>query len=286
MSANKDRIARLREEIANDTLTYSEIERRLFAAIDAEYKKTDSDIQFINACQDLLWEIKTEGNQEFHSHNCEYLSAMNRRTKSASSKCGTRFVTRFAAVVAVFTAITLLAEVVFNQEWLTGFMTNNNQNYYIQGHKIDLGIINHSIAEHPENDYLITTDWPAAVEFLGFEPQIPNPKELDMELNQCSVFYSPINILLSVLYKNDKTPSNSLVYTVYFVTDIDDFILSFEQSSSEYIEKINDIDIHISENINSQTCTWIYQNTIHRLEGDIPVSSILTIVEALVGGPS
>lgn len=60
MSANKDRIARLREEIANDTLTYSEIERRLFTAIDAEYKKTDSDIQFINACQDLLWEIKTE----------------------------------------------------------------------------------------------------------------------------------------------------------------------------------------------------------------------------------
>lgn len=284
MSATNDRIVRLKEEIAKENLSFQELERRLSAAIDAEYEKKCSDIQFINACEDLLWELKTEGKLKFQSKNEQYKTAMQKHMRpikqSNSPTFAARFVTVFAALVLVF----VLAEGVFHWEWLRGTTTDDNQQFVITGHSIDVEMISRSIAEHQVNDYLITENQHDAFEFLGFIPSIPSFETLNLEIHQYSIFFSPNDIMLCISYKNKDDSSNSVIYIANFVTNIKDFYQAFEQSSTEQVEQLNGIDVYVAENTNSYSYTWIDGNIVHRIDSNISPHDVLDIIDSTIGG--
>lgn len=284
MSATNDRIMRLKEEIAKENLSFQELERRLSAAIDAEYEKKCSDIQFINACEDLLWELKTEGKLKFQSKNEQYKTAMQKYMRpikqSNSPAFAARFVTVFAALVLVF----VLAEGVFHWEWLRGTTTDDNQQFVITGHSIDVEMISRSIAEHQDNDYLITENQQDAWEFLGFTPKVPNLEKWDMTISQYNIFISPTDIMLSILYEDNKNAANSTVYVAHYVTCIEDFHQAFEQSSSEQIAQLNGIDVYVAENTNSYSYTWIDGNIVHRIDSNISPHDVSDIIDSTIGG--
>ena len=80
MDGNEAQLAKIKDAIKKGELTKEIIERRLNAAIDAELRKTDSpaDMELINACQDLLWEINMHG-EPYHSNQQQSLAALREK---------------------------------------------------------------------------------------------------------------------------------------------------------------------------------------------------------------
>lgn len=281
MNTADTRIAQLKKVISDEALSSSEIEHRLAHAIDAEYAKSDIDAAFIQACEDLLWQIRA-GEQPFTSANQQYTAAMRKHMKAERKHAVPVFVRRFAIICAAILLISIAAGDLLRWEWLTTEMINDNQQFLIAGHKLDVSIISESIATHVENDYIVTEDWQECIDFIGFEPALPALEQLNMTYKQFSVFYSDNGIMLSAYCPHNEDKSKSTVYNAHYLMNKNDVHLSLEQSAEPTIIMINGIEVYIGKNIDHDTYFWIDGHTIHYITGPIEPAIAIPIVEGMI----
>ena len=288
MSTADTRIAQLKKVISDEALSSSENEHRLAHAIDAEYAKPDMDAAFIQACEDLLWQIRA-GEQPFVSANQQYAAAMRKHMKAERKHAIPVFVRRFAIVCAAMLILVAVLEGISRQEWITWEMTPDNEQLVVTGHRIDTNVISKSIARHEYNDYVSSDNYQDLVDFLGFEPIRPSAEELGMVEYWYNAFVSPFDIMMVISYQYplavpEQTDGDmtGALYTVSYVTDTGEASMSYESSSSQNAVDIHGVEVLCGKNEDWDTYTWVQHNNIYHLTGTMAHDVAMAEVERLI----
>lgn len=284
-------IAEIQAAIKTGMLTHSEIERRLEAAINAEIGKEDSpaDIELIRACQSLLWELDTQGNNAFVDNTEESLAAFKAKRTNAVEPKGWKlhFAYRVVASAAAILLIIFGLDALLYYEGLDGESTEDQQQYIISGHKTDLGIVNESQAgvETAEPQSITTTNLDEAIEVLGFVPAMPQWLPEGWELLSYDVFKTEPSNWFTVTYSNTKQ-AYALIYHIVYYSDIEQAQAVFEQSRAgeEYI-LANGKTVYISKNLDDTTCVWYEDLACYNLIGPEDVNTFLEIIQSIKESP-
>lgn len=281
-------IDKLRQELLSGKITYDDIVRRLTKAIESEYLKESPNIDFIDSCEDFLWEIGTEGKQKFVSVSDRYLGTIEQHVEfTAPEQTKWRpvmgFAKRIALISAAFAILIFFTQGAMHFEWFTQHSSTDEQQYIIQGHDIDIDIISKSIAEHNEFDMLQTTDWVEFIDFLGFVPSIVKPEVLDASETQYIAFIEPGVIMLYVQYTNAEIDTEVLM-TIQYFTNMDDAYFVMEQDTKGTEKNIANRSVYVSTNLDNQSFMWLDENAVYWLSGTLEADSGFTIIRELLGG--
>lgn len=110
--------------------------RRLEAALQSEIDRKDkaADMELVESCEELLWQIGTQGKLVFEDRSKENQAALmqrleRKRRRTAAQRLGMRAT---AAITAILMLI-VVGDGILNREWLSGHSTDDGQQYAIQG---------------------------------------------------------------------------------------------------------------------------------------------------------
>ena len=148
----------------------NEAVHRLEALLQTEIERKDraADMELVEACEELLWQIGTQGRLKFEDKRKENQAALMRRLERKRRRTAAlRMGTRAAAAFAVILVLAVLGDGILKREWLSGNSTEDEQQYAIQGQSIDPGLVEEGVAAGDDNiaDRLITTDWGVCCSF-------------------------------------------------------------------------------------------------------------------------
>ena len=178
MDGNEAQLATIKDAIKKGELTKEIIERRLNAAIDAELRKTDSpaDMELINACQDLLWEINMHG-EPYHSNQQQSLAALREKlAKMERAKKRKRRVLGIAMASFLLVVGSFAVDTALHRQWLEGEQAPDEQQYIISGQENNPGLLTESQAGNEPIPYpqsITTTSLEEVVSILGYTPLMP-----------------------------------------------------------------------------------------------------------------
>lgn len=281
-------IDKLRQEVLSGRITYDDIVKRLTIAIETEYLKESPKIDFIESCEDFLWEIRAADEQKYVSVKDRYLKAIGQRTKVVvphhsrnSSVMG--FAKRIALVSAAFAILIFFTQGAIHFEWFTQHSSTDEQQYIIQGHAITVNVIETCIAEHNAFDSIKTTRWDELCSFLGFSPQIISPSVFHVDNTLYKAYIEPGVVMIDVLYKTDPHDAVA-VMTVHYYTDASEAYFMFEQDSTGEPIIINNSSVYTSVNMGRISYAWCSDSTICKLAGTFSAEEGLQILQYLTGG--
>ena len=186
----KASIIQILELIEYGRITQNEAVNRLEAVLQSEIDQKDraADMELVGACEELLWQIGTQGRLEFEDRRKENQAALIRRLERKRRRTAAVHVgMRAAAVAAAILMLVVVGDGILNREWLFGSSTDDGQQYTIQGQSIDPGLVEGSAAAGDDNiaDSLTTTDWGAVVAFFGMESVLPGHLPEGFRVGQC-----------------------------------------------------------------------------------------------------
>ncbi|MDD6050720.1 MAG: hypothetical protein PUC00_05550 [Clostridiales bacterium] len=283
-------IDKLRQEVLSGRITYDDIVKRLTIAIETEYLKDSPNIDFIESCEDFLWEIRATEEQKYVSVKDRYLKVIGQHTKVATpihsrNTSSVGFAKRIALVCTAFVVLICLTQGAIRFRWFSQNSSSDEQQYIIEGHNVNIDLIMNSIAEHDHYATMKTHDWKEFCEFLGFIPTIIDPSALSATDTQYTAFVEPEVIMLIIKYTLSTT-DETVVMTIYHYTDIEDAFISFEQDNEgEHID-ICGTSVYTSSNIEANSFTWIVDSTVYKVAGSISIEKSLSILENIVGACS
>ncbi len=287
MDNDRMHIDKLRQELLSGRITYDDIVKRLTMAIETEYLKESPNLDFIDCCEDFLWEITDTEKQRFVSVSDRYLKAIGQRTEVTApnhprnaSVMG--FAKRIALISAAFALIICLTQGTIHFEWFSQQSSSDAQQYIIQGHSVSIDLVMKSIAEHDQYATLKTDDWEEFTHFLGFSPTIIAPSAIDATDTQYTAFIEPGAIIIIVQYTCSET--SHVIYTIHHYLDIEEAYLLFEQDASGEQLSINTTKVYCTENLNRYSFTWLDSSTLFNLAGNLENKEFLQIVQELTGG--
>ena len=286
MAGNRNpQVEKILSVIEYGTLSVEETRRRVEALIDAETEKEDepADMELIDACEDLLWELGTNGSIPFDSRMETNRAAVHARLRSRPIRSG-HPVVRTAAMVAALFAFALIGESVFHREWLEARSTPDQQQFVLQGYEIDPGIVGRSIAEHSEAEPLSTTDWSAVEDYLGFAPFL---LKMDREEWNTEVYYasvSPIYVKLTAIYQRAQDETQRMLYTTYCFQNMKDAYAAFEQNCEGKPIEILGRQAYVSENMGNTSVFYYENNCTYRVVGNIEYDELLRFAEEMMEG--
>lgn len=279
-------IDKLRQEMLSGKITYDDIVRRLTKAIESEYLKESPSIDFIDSCEDFLWEIETEGKQKFVSVSDRYLEAIEQHVEITAQEQTKRspvmgFAKRIALISAAFAILIFFTQGAIHFEWFTQHSSTDEQQYIIQGHEITVNVIETCIAEHDAFDSIKTTSWDELCSFLGFSPQIISPSVFHVDDTLYKAYIEPGVVMIDVLYKTDPHDAVA-VMTVQYYTDPEEALFIFEQDAAGEHLKIGNQSVYATTNIDRNSFCWISDSTITILAGTFDYKNGLTSIEYLI----
>lgn len=281
-------IDKLRQEMLSGKITYDDIVRRLTQAIESEYLKESPSIDFIDSCEDFLWEIETEGKQKFVSVSDRYLGAIEQHVEITAQE-QTKwspvmgFAKRIALISAAFALLVFFTQGAIHFEWFTQHSSTDEQQYIIQGHEITVNLIETCIAEHDAFDSIKTTSWDELCSFLGFSPHIISPSVFQVDNTLYKAYIEPGVVMVDVLYKTDPHDAVA-VMTIHYYTDSSEAYFMFEQDSTGEPIILNNCSIYTSSNMGRTSYAWCSDSTIFKLAGTFSAEQGLQILQYLTGG--
>ena len=286
MAGSRDpRVEKILSVIEYGTLPVEETRKRVEALIQSETRKPKefTDIGLINACEDLLWELGTNGSLPFDSRLEENREAVEVRLSSRPARHA-RPVVRTAAMVAALFVFSLIGESVLHREWLEARSSPDEQQFVLQGFEIDPGIIGRSIAERAEAEPLSTRDWGQVVEYLGFEPLVPkiNEERWNTEIYYAST--TPIFIKLTVSYHQIQDKTTRILYDTYCFPDFKDAYAAFEQNGRGSMTEIAGHQVYISENMGDTSIFYYEKNCTYLVTGNAEYDDLLQFAEEIMKG--
>lgn len=274
-----------RQRIASGELTYDQMREKLIAAIDKEYEKEgEPNIELINACEELLAELATNGQPLPESHEEQYGEVI-RRNIEVSHGAGkkVKLFPRIAAVVAMLVLVFGLAHPFLHREWFEHCSTDDEQQYTVQGFSVDPNLIAKCIADEGSTSAMLYSDnYDEIKKYLGFE--LPskvfligwNPIHYFVEIQSAYV-------KCTVLYNNPQT-NNRITVQIGMFTNIENAYTNFEQNDKGEEEKINRTTVYHSQNVDTNTIIWLDDNCIWRCYGRIDNEQLFAVVETILGG--
>lgn len=276
-------IDELQQKLAMNQITCDELARRLAIAIEIEYLKTEPRLDFIDACEDLLWKLGTQGQQSFSSANNQYLSAINRATmERGEPKVTLSPVLRFAVIAIALLLIAFTGRNALQFKWFTHETQANGEIHIIQGHEITIELIQTALAEHETYTNTKTDDFSEVCDFLNFAPSLIAPDSLSADAATYYITLEPGLIILDTRYHNSANDSIAMLKIEYYLDPEEAYFMLQQDTDGEYVD-INGQTVYYSTNIDRQSFTWLENCTLITLSGHIEREYGFEIIERLVG---
>lgn len=253
---NDGRFETILKTILNDDLSKKEIERRLQEVIDEELSgplDAPADMELVEKCQSLLWELATNGSIPYPDHAEESKQKLVQKLEQPSFGRRTSFLRRLIVVAAAFVLVFGLS--LISIRWITGTSSPDEQQYVIRGHEITSELIQHCIAEQTgaNNSQFTTSSKTEAQNYLGFQLPLPDKLQSAYEINKIYINVLPIWIQCKCSY---VYRGNEIDVKIYWLTDSDDSVLFIEQNGVGEHVNINNTDIYISQNEEYMDIMW------------------------------
>lgn len=281
----KPAVAKILSAIENGTLPYDETIRRLEEIVDRELEKSDppADMGLISACEDLLWELNTNGKLPFASHlEANRAAIMKRLSREHKQKAAWTFTLRTIAVTAAAFVLMVVADGVLNHKWLTQYSTDDEQQYVIQGQAVDPRLVDGSLAtENQEIGELTTSDWDAVVAFLGYEPKVPTWLPEGWAIRYYYASKNLVSSTLTIYYYFAHVDRESMIWSQERYTDIEDAFATFEQNAMGELITLAGHDIYYTINVDKIMCIWQEEECVSSLSGTAELKDILRIIESI-----
>lgn len=255
------------EAIEYGQLSKEEIERRLNQIIDDELSApvdTGYDAAKVELCNSLLWQLHTHGKIHLQSPSEKAKEKIKMDYSSHKRKVATirHSIYAAASILIILVGLTAL-DVISPIQWFSRQSVNDEQQFFVEGHSINVDIIEEAIAEHKstENTSFSTTDRTALVSFLGFDPGIPISISASFKAVQYDVLVMKRYIMITCQYGED--PSIVLFLTIY--TDVDHALIQYEQDKEGESINLEGFQIYKYMNADRINYLWINDNAIYRL---------------------
>lgn len=281
MENNRKLFEKLREEIISGKITCDDVIKRLTSSIEAEYLKETPNIDFINACEDFLWEIGTEGKQSFVSSTPQYLNAVQEACKQKHRLLPTLNLTkRLTGIAAVFLLVIIITQGAVRFHWFTQESNPDGEVFIIQGHTITVELIQSALANHTTSTELKTQDWAELCDYLGFVPSIASPDALQAHSMTYKAYIVPGLIIVDALYHDANGDSSAVMKVEYYLDPEEAYLMLQQDTHGDYMS-INNHVIYLNTNMGHSSFTWLSDSTLTYLSGSFDHSVGMRIVEQL-----
>ena len=263
----KTSIIRILELIEYGSIPQNEAVHRLEALLQSEIERKDkaADMELVEACEELLWQIGTQGRLKFEDKRKENQAALMRRLERKRRRTATlRVVTRSAAAFAAILVLAVLGDGILKREWLSGNSTEDEQQYAIQGQSIDPGLVEEGVAAGDDNiaDRLITTDWESVVAFLGTEPLRPDHLPEGWRVGHYHAIRFDDEQILTISYINEADPTATMKFLWDHYFSVEAANLALEQNKDGELMEIGGIRVYGSSNMEKNRFVWIDGTTV------------------------
>lgn len=273
------------EAIEYGHLPTDEAERRVQKLLDDEVSKTTeaADMDMVNACQSLLWELKTHGQIPYEDHS-EQIRASVEKEYSTWTKHRRRqqLAFKLGSVAAVFLLVAGIS-LSFHWEWFSGNSTPDGQQYLVYGHEISTEMVAEAIAAHDGLDRYEGNNMGELETHLGFQPNIPRRLTNGLSAVKYTLIFYPIQILLRVSYAQSPDATCELSYSIYYFPEMENAYVSMEQSEPGHYIEFNDRQVYISNNAGRQFACWQVGNATHILSIHTPGESVEAVLGEFIG---
>ena len=276
---NDGRFETILKTILNGNLSKKEIERRLQEVIDKELSgplDAPADMELVEKCQSLLWELATNGSIPYPDHAEESKQKLVQKLEQPSFGRRTSFLRRLIVVAAAFVLVCGLS--LISIHWINGTSSPDGEQYIVQGHEITIDMIQHCIAEHMEDGWYATTSKAEVEEYLGFDILVPSLLAGKYNCESYEVNILPIWIQCMCNYAyGDQTIS----IMIYFLTDVNDTVLFMEQNEVGDIIHVDDLKVYVSENVDNNSLIWSDNNIVFHVMGQFEINQGIEIVKQI-----
>ena len=275
-----DLLKEVKQAVATGSLTAAEAERRLRAAVEKEYGQDRPRSEWINACEDLLWELRTGGKTPFTSQREEHRALIRAHTRDERRQSWPVWLKGCVVAAALMLVVGLGAH--FGRTaWITGQSSPDGQQYVFTGHEIDLSVIQRVIAEHGSDAHLQTESLDEVVAFLGFRPELPDMSGLDVQRTAYTVHIEDSLVEITVLYARDPQARN-VIYSCTHFLNAEDVYYTIEQNEEGVTERIAGQDVYFCMNYERLGVAWTEGLTTYVIGGGIDHETGRKIVEKML----
>lgn len=286
--------ARRRERIMNavdhGNLTKEETVRRLEALFEQEIAKAPSEMDtiLIDMCQNLLWDIQTDG-APMPSFDVEKsYRAMRKRIRREERReivgrilrvCLPKLIP-FAAVLMLVVGLSTNG---LHYIWFTEESSPDEQQHTIRGHEITVEMVQSALADNNMKDSIVISDFAEFETYLGFDPEIPTALGDEWLADYGIIRYFSGYIGIVTTYTNLATPDKSITCAINYFTDAKYAYFSFEQTAEGEKAESNGIEMYLSNNIERNSATWYNQHMYAKVSGNITPNQAANLLLELIG---
>lgn len=274
-----------RQRIASGELTYDQMREKLIAAIDKEYEKEgEPNIELINACEELLAELATNGQPLPESHEEQYGEVI-RQNIEVSHRAGkkAKLFPRIAAVVAILVLALGLAQPFLHWEWFEHGSTDDEQQHTVQGFAVDPSLIAKCIADEGNTSAMYYSDnYDEIKKYLGFDL----PSEIFIKRWKPIHYFVEIQsayVKCDILYRNLET-SDEITVQIGMFTDVENAYSTYEQNHQGTEVNIGKFAVYTVSNEGKETITWLENNCIWCCYGLIDKNQLRSVAEHIIKG--
>lgn len=274
-----------RQKIASGELTYDQMKEKLIAAINKEYEKEgEPNIELINACEELLAELATDGQTLPESHQEKYGEVIRQNIQVSHHARNRRgFAKRLAVSLVVLVLLLGGGQVFLHREWFEHGSTDDEQQHIVQGFEIDPGLVAKAIAAGENRERKLTTQsYQEVQEFLGFD--LPFSLSIvGWEITLYRVEIQPFYVKATIRYKNNTDATVFFVQTCMF-SDTENAYAAFEQNREGTKTEILGIETFCSQNEDNNVIIWLNNNCVWRCHADVSFEEMKNLTKLFIGG--
>lgn len=270
-----------RQKIASGELTYDQMKEKLIAAINKEYEKEgEPNITLINACEELLAELATDGQPLPESHEKQYGEVIRQNIQvSYHAKRSVVFAKRIAVFLVVLVLLFGGGEIFLHRQWFEHGTTDDEQQHTIQGFEIDPGLVAKAIAAEEDARFLSTSDYQEVTSFLGFS--LPETIFLrDWIIDLFVVEIQPFYIKLTIRYMSSES-KEIINAQVCIFSEAENAYASFEQKQEGTKKYIQGKEIYHSNNKEANVMLWLDKNCTWRCFGKVTDDTLIEIIKQI-----
>lgn len=283
MNGDRTIMVEILNAIEYGTLSVDETRRRLEELIDKEIQKSDApaNMQLIDECEKLLWELSTNGKIPFVSHLEENQAAVLKRSNRQRNILSLRKKAfRIGTIAAAIGVLAIGIEALLHKEWLVWQSTVDEQQLIVHGQEFDPGTVKGVNAESNQSpDSLSTNEYAKVVNFLGFDPHMNFSLEQGWTVEQytCSRFVDDLTLYIDYLHQDGNTIRISAV----FYNDIKDAVMYLEQNSDGEQYQQCGRTLYLTRNYDRIIATWNEENVIYTLTSSSTLNETFLFIKSI-----
>lgn len=282
-----EKVDAIKKLILEGKLSFSEMEKRLTAAINREMAKPEEEmnIPLISACENLLWEMHADKTKHIESRKEQSFIALQAKRKKVQRTMHMQKQTlRVASVVVALVVCFLFGNLLWGHQKLISSSSQDEQQYVIQGSVSTTPVIVNKaeaeIADESPQEFA-TTDFGQIVSFLGYTPKMPAYIPHGWQLDG----YSGIKLgTFDDFIVNYRMEGEQylLQYEILKYYDAEFAQHAFEQNETgEMLTLSNGREIYITYNYENVIAVWIDGLDCYSLGGPISKEILLDMVDSI-----